>query len=169
MTALTLLLRYWRESVIILALLALAGALHARDVSNRELGAARERNRVADSVIVANNSKIAHVDTVYRVDTMRLRVAVTHTTTLRDTLFQNIHDTTVVLRYIAAADSTIQACTEALHTCEQTKALLTEQRDAWKAKALAVPVLSPSHHSLVSNLLWGVVGASVGYYAGHRR
>ena len=124
---------------------------------------------IADSTLAALRPQLAHVDTVYRVDTMRLRVAVTHTNTLRDTLVRHLHDTTVVLRYIAAADSTIHACTEALHTCEQTKALLTEQRDAWKAKALAVPTISPSRHSLVSNLLWGVVGASVGYYAGHRQ
>lgn len=60
---------------------------------------------------------IRRVDSVYTRDTVTLRTVLKRYVTLRDTI--NVHDTTQVIRTIAAADTAILACREALQTCEQ--------------------------------------------------
>ena len=60
---------------------------------------------------------VRRVDSVYTRDTVTLRTVLKRYVTLRDTI--NVHDTTQVIRTIAAADTAILACREALQTCEQ--------------------------------------------------
>jgi hypothetical protein len=165
--ALAFLMRYWRDTLIGVLLIGLLLAWHSHNVALVERGKALERLRVSDSTIVVLQNQKARIDTVYRRDTMRLREVSANTAALRDTLFKNIHDTTVVLRYVKSSDSTIQTCKETLQTCEQAKAILTQERDTWKAKALTIPVARPSGSHWRSNLLWGTIGAAVGYFA-HR-
>ena len=60
---------------------------------------------------------IRRVDSVYTRDTVTLRTVLKRYVTLRDTI--NVHDTTQVIKTIAAADTAILACRDALQTCEQ--------------------------------------------------
>lgn len=163
---LTLLLRYWRELGIAVLALGLVGACHQRDQAIRAQGVATERMRVADSTLTALRPQLARVDTIYRRDTIRLTRTRTHYDTLRESVIARIHDTTEVVRFVAAADTAIHACVEALHTCEAKQALLSTERDAWKAKALAIPVTTRGHSILVDLGLIAISG-TVGYYA-HR-
>lgn len=75
----------------------------------------------------------AHVER----DADTVRVRVTRVDTLRQTL--NIHDTTDVIRYIAATDTALRACTELADSCalfrvtaDATTHSLTVERDAWR-------------------------------------
>ena len=69
----------------------------------------------ADSAVRAG--EIRRVDSVYTRDTVTLRTVLKRYVTLRDTI--NVHDTTQVIKTIAAADTAILACRDALQTCEQ--------------------------------------------------
>lgn len=72
---------------------------------------------------------LAVLDTVYRRDTVRLRVLVTRWDTLRQTVDRWKHDTITVVRVVQVADSTIRACTATVLTCEQRVALTTRRAE----------------------------------------
>jgi len=101
------------------ALVAGAWELGRRD--GRAEGLAVKRAAVVETLAV--------LDTVYRRDTLRLRVLVTRWDTLRQTVDQWKRDTLVVERVVQVADSTIRACTATVLTCEQRVALTVRRAE----------------------------------------
>lgn len=77
------------------------------------------------------------IDTVYRVDTIRFTRWRTRLQTARDTL--TLTDTVEVLRFIAAADSTIAACSVALLTCEERVGVRDQRIEALERQIDAMP------------------------------
>lgn len=139
-------LTYWREGLIAVAVLAIVGACHSRDVAIRERGIAEERSRVADSLLTVNATELVRVDTVYRRDTLRLTHTITTTQTLRDSLLVHLTDTLTVTRYIASSDSTIAACTETVLTCNQFHALALQRFALDSQKLRAALMAQPTRH-----------------------
>jgi hypothetical protein len=141
-----------------IALLAFAGKC-SYDAKQREIGAMRERLRVTDSslaIAVRNGRK---VDSVFRVDTVRLTRRLETVTTLLDTL--RFSDTVTLTRresvLVFVADSLVQQCRATVQSCTALTANLRDQlrltatqRDAYrkllpsgfdKARSMAVPAL----------------------------
>jgi hypothetical protein len=102
------------------------------------------------------------VDTQFRRDTIRFTRWRDRVVTLRESL--TVTDTVEVVRFIAAQDSTIQACSAALLTCDERVRLRDARFDAaasaWRAEravlAARVPTLTDK---LRTAALWSGVGA----------
>lgn len=107
-----------------LGLVAVLGIARCRDVQHqRAIGAANERLHIADSTLRVVRRDSVRLDTVYRVDTMRLtRTLVRRDTVLRTVdryIRENVPVPVDVVREVLKADSqAIAACTFALSTCE---------------------------------------------------
>lgn len=111
------------------------------DGDRRREGALKERLRVADSLLVVANAKAPRIDSVVRVDTLRLRRVETRTVTLLDTL---LHSDTVVLTkresvLVFVADSLVRQCRATVDALTDQCANLRErlrltetQRDSYR-------------------------------------
>ena len=110
----------WR-SVLLVALCAAVLCLstldgcQSRQRANRAEAALLSALGARDSLLHAAAAKI---DTVYRRDTVRLWRLSGRVDTLTQTVDRWKHDTIRVLEFVAAADSTIQACRAVVLTCE---------------------------------------------------
>lgn len=159
----------WRIAVegIVAVLGILAVVLGVNTCTAKRDGRAEARiaalRAVNDSLIAASR----RVDTVYVRDTLRLTMWRTRLDTLRDSL--TITDTVEVLRYIAVADSTIAACTDALRTCEARVAvrderivalerLNREMRSAAQCTVLAIVSCPSRTTAYIGGVVTGVVG-----------
>lgn len=104
---------------------------------------------------------LAHFDTVYKTDTVRLTREVTKYRAFRDTL--KITDTVQVKEFVRQADSTIKACLMTVQTCEQKdsahkviEAGLRKQNDGLKK-------LVPSRtEKVVTAIKWTAIGFAIG-------
>lgn len=159
-----LVLKYWREGAITVLVLALVASCVARDHRLRAAGAATERTRVADSVLVVNRSQLVRVDTLLIHDTVTVRRTVAHLDTLRDTLLAHLTDTIVVKEFVKAADVTAKACSELSGDCAEFRRLANQRFAAYEAKLATVP---PPRTCTWSNVTLGAIGLGVGYLA-HR-
>jgi hypothetical protein len=141
----------------LLALAVAFGGVTRRDAAFAR-GEARRLERVADSLA----RRTARVDTQFRRDTIRFTRWRDRVVTLRESL--TVTDTVEVVRFIAAQDSTIQACSAALLTCDERVRLRDARFDAaasaWRAEravlAARVPTLTDK---LRTAALWSGVGA----------
>ena len=115
-----------RYSHLILAALALL-ALWAYGCENRQAGRLEAEKVALEHRNARLEDEAGRKDTVYVKDTIRLKIYTQSYKTLRDTL--RITDTVQVRATLALADSTINACSVALQTCE-TRVALRDQRIA---------------------------------------
>jgi hypothetical protein len=84
-----------------------------------------------------------------------------------DTVLAHLTDTLVVKQFVTVADSTVAACTLDVHTCDQQRAVLTQelsaisaQRDLYKWQS---PDLLQRHVGAVSGLS-GAAGLVLGFW-----
>lgn len=112
-----LLLRYWQSAALVAAL-GFGGIMwHRHNIAEVDKGVALERARVADSARAAILVQLAHAETVYVRDTIRLSHTLTRTSTLRDTLLLHLTDTVRVKEFIAQTRQDSVACVEAANSC----------------------------------------------------
>jgi len=116
-------------AIVLIALLAMA-TLAILSWSDRQLGAERERQRVARILYDSLTRELRRVDTVYRSDTVRLWRVKERFDTVTSTVTEWKHDTVRVVEFVRLADSTVRACTAALLTCEQRVGLERQRTSA---------------------------------------
>lgn len=122
---------------LVTALVA-GGALRCYNETQREVGRLQERMATLNAQAESLAARARVVDTVYRTDTLRLSANLSEWRSLVARLNDSLHfmknlknhevDTIrvpveVVREVVVTADSTIQACTLALQTCEQRVAV----------------------------------------------
>ncbi len=137
---------FWREYVIAALAVLVIGAYELKIHEAKNAGIWQERSRVADSTLVEVRKQSARVDTVYRRDTVKLTRTIARTDSLRDTLLVHLTDTLKVREFIAAADSTIHACTEVANTCATRLALKDQEIAALTIKVKAAPAALDARH-----------------------
>jgi hypothetical protein len=115
----------------------------------------------------AGEKQLAHVDTIYRRDTVRLSREVKKWERIRDTLV--ITDTVRVREALNQADSTIKACFAVVQSCEQKdsahkviEAGLRKQNDALRA------LVPGKTEKFITAAKWLAIGTVVGLAASHR-
>ena len=141
------LLKTWGQPVALVGALTFgAVAWHAHNESERKLGIAEERGRVADSLLTVNATQLAKIDTVYRHDTVTLAHLVTKTHTLRDSLLIHITDTLRVKEFIASSDSAIQACRDVVNDCQTFHNLAIRRFGLDSVKLQAALAAQPNAH-----------------------
>lgn len=101
-------------------------------------------------------------DTVYRRDTLRLRVYRDRWDTAYVDVEQWKHDTVEVVRYVTLADSTIRACSAALNTCEQRVADRDAMLRQWQARWDTREQPPGAVRRWTERLLWGGVWYAIG-------
>lgn len=158
MTWLPLVLKYWQGAAIAALLGFGAFEWHEHSVALIDKGRAEERARVADSALKALGPLMAHADTVFRHDTVTLTRRITETTTIRDTLLKHLTDTVRVKDFIAASDSVIHACTEAVSSCTAKLRLKDQEIAALNSKLAIAPALVDQRHWYSDRLGIGVCG-----------
>lgn len=141
MIALTLLLRFWRESLIAVLIVGLIASCVSRDHRIAARAVAQEHSRQADSVLGVVTPRLAKVETLFVRDTVKVRVAINHVTVLRDTLLLHLTDTVMVKEYVARTDSVVQACTELSNDCATFRSLATQKIAALETKLAAQPAM----------------------------
>lgn len=143
--------------VVLVAFLASfrAGDRHRAGLDQRAL--AGQVYRVADSVSRSLAPKLARVDTLLVHDTVKVRVAIARVTTLRDTVLQNLHDTTVVKEYVARTDTALKACSELSNDCAQFRAFAIQKfaADSTKFTAFRASIPRPPRFGFKSGLTVG--------------
>lgn len=128
----------------------------------------KQRLHASDSTVAALAGRGKGIDTLYRIDTLRMRVAVHHWDTVKakvDTITVPV-PVEVVREVVREADRTINACQMVVQTCEQRVA----NRDSVIAELRKQrPLLLNTKESRLKR--WGkdvakvTLGASVGYIA----
>jgi hypothetical protein len=73
------------------------------------------------------------------------------------------HDTLKVVEYVAKADTTIRACTQALSTCE---ARIGVAQRGWDGARDEIALLKKSIPSSSQKYLYMAIGSGIGYLAG---
>jgi hypothetical protein len=125
----------------LIAASALLGLKYQYDAGKRREGALGEQLKQATAALTAANQRAPRVDSVFRVDTVRLTRRLTTTQTLLDTL--RLSDTVTLTRresvLVFVADSLVQQCRATVLSCIEVQQNLRErlrlteiQRDAWK-------------------------------------
>lgn len=111
---------------LLVVMLATGGGIWAYGRYEQEIGRRDATIRTQDSTLAVLRKSVHRVDSLYvvQVDTLWRRKAVYDT--IRDTLLKHLTDTLKVVEYIHAADSTIQACSQVVLTCQ----LKVSQRDS---------------------------------------
>ena len=131
-----------------------------------EAATLRQRLHASDSLVVALSKRAKATDTLYRRDTVRLRVATQHWDTVKagvDTVTLSVPVETV--RYIiATADTTIRACSLVVQTCEQRVA----QRDSIiltlkSQRPLLTKGADGRMEKVAKKVGWVLLGAGAGY------
>lgn len=152
--------RYLPWALLVLALAfggACGGASRNSAFAQSEV---KRLSRIVDSV-----EKItARVDTQYVNQTETITLWRDSVVTLRDSL--TITDTVEVVRFIAAQDSTIAACSAALLTCDERVRLRDARFDAavlaWRAREAVLTARVPTRwQRIVSALTWMGAGMSL--------
>ena len=161
-----LLMRYWRETLIIILAAWCIGLFVAHERRVEQRGVAKEKTRVADSVIKVVTPQLARVDTLVVRDTVRVRVAVNRVTALHDTVLRHLTDTVLVKEFVTRADSAAKACTELSGDCAAFRAFATQKMAALQSKVDAAPAIVVKS-CVAPGLVSGLVGLAVGYVA-HR-
>lgn len=159
-------LRFWREALIVAVVLALGVTVQRWKTALRNQGIAEERYRVADSTLKAVTPKLARVDTLVVRDTVKVRVAINHVVTMTDTVLHHLTDTVLVKQFVTKADSAAKACSELSNDCQAFRAYATQTINALNQKLAAAPQAKPVHH-FAQDILWFTLGAAGGYLA-HR-
>lgn len=164
--SLALLLRFRSEIIIGVLLIAIGVLWHSLTVSLTDRGIALERARVADSALKVITPKLARVDTLVVHDVPRVIHAAARVDTLRDSVVAHLTDTLIVKEYVARTDTALKVCRELADDCAQFRVFANQKIAALESKLNVAPIID-NHHRVISNLLWGAVGAAVGYEA-HR-
>jgi len=161
MTALLLVVKYWREAAIGALVLALIASCVARDHRIAATAVAHEKARVADSTIAVVAPKLAQADTLVVHDTVRVRVAVDRVVALHDTVLQHLTDTLLVREFVTRADSAAHACTELANDCAAFRAYATQKIAALETKSQVAQVItmrSCVEPAVVSGGIAGILG-----------
>lgn len=153
--------------LIALAIVAGVGVCWADNRFADRHGAEGEKVKAGAEIRKVGEKQLAHADTVYRRDTIRLSREVKKWERIRDTLV--ITDTVIVRAALNQADSTIKACFAVVQTCEQKdsahkviEAGLHRERDAWKA------MVPGRTQKIITAAKWLAIGTVVGLAASHR-
>lgn len=130
-------------------------------------GGDSEKLKQAVDQTTTGEKQLAKVDTIYRRDTVRLTKEVTKWRVVRDSLV--ITDTVQVRVALDQADSTIKACFDVVHTCEQKdsahkviEAGLHRQNEALKS------LVPGKTEKIITAAKWLAIGTVVGLAASHR-
>lgn len=145
--SLALVLKYWRESVLVLAVAFAAALWHGRDNALKRAGAAEALTAVVRDSLRSNAQQIRVIDTLIRHDTIVQRRLIARTDTLRDSVLLHIHDTATVIQYVRAADSTIHACTETTNDCAQFRKLAESRFNGYEQEIAALKLAQPHWYS----------------------
>lgn len=128
----------------------------------------KQRLHASDSTVAALTARGRGMDTLYRTDTLRLRVAVTRWDTVKakaDTITVPVR-VEVVKEVIREADRTINACQVVVQTCEQRVAnrdsIIVELR---KQRPLLLGVTDSKTKRVLKKMGWVTLGAAGGYIA----
>ncbi len=136
------LLKHWAGvTIAALAVTLLGGAwgaMRAHDAEQRAIGARDVKIHALDSVIAANKQQTAKVDTLWRIDTLKLARVVARTDTLRDSVLKHVTDTLIVKEYIARSDSALRACSLVVDDCARFHSLAEQRFGAYEAKIKAL-------------------------------
>lgn len=148
------------KPILVGVALLLIGAFAIQKIAERH-GEANTELKQAQDQTKQGEKTLAHIDTVYRSDTVRLTREVKKYQTLRDTT--RITDTVWVKEFVKQSDSTIHACLLTVQTCEQKdsahkviEAGLRKQNDALKK------LLPTRTERLLTAAKWAGVGFIVG-------
>lgn len=152
--SLALFLRYWKEGVMVLLVLTVVGFCRARDRAVGDRRVAQDRAHVADSTLKVIAQLKLRAETTYIHNTKRLVVHTARVDTLRQTVLQHLHDTTVVKEYVVATDSALKACSDVRQSCDERHRLDALEIAQWKTKAQTAPAAQPRQH-------WGL-GSTLG-------
>lgn len=155
-----MLLARWRETMVVVAVIAGLAAWRARDRALEARGVALERARVADSTLAAITPQLARVDTVLVEQIRTVPKVIVATDTLRDTVLTHLTDTVLVERYVHVADSAVRACHALLVGCAAYRELSQQKIAALEAKLAAVPPVRGCRST-------GAVAALMGVAAGY--
>ena len=161
-----LIAKYWQAGVVVAALGFGAVEWHAHNLAEQEKGAALVRNHSLDSTLKSIQAPLARTDTLLVRDTVKVRVAINHVTTMTDTVLRHLTDTVIVKQFVRVADSAAKACTELAHDCAEYRRLTDLKISALQSKLLIAPLMQSSHH-WGADLLKVGVGFGLGYLA-HR-
>ena len=139
--------------------------------AGKEAATLRQRLHASDSTLAVLSKRAKATDTLYRRDTVRLRVATQHWDTVKagvDTVTLSVPVETV--RYIiATADTTIRACSLVVQTCEQRVAQRDSLITVLKGQR---PLLTKSAEGKFSKATktagWVLLGAGAGYIVAKR-
>ncbi len=132
--SLVLILKYWREGLIGLAVVALVGSCLSRDAALKRAGAAEALTKIATDSLHSNAKQIRLWDTVYKVDTLRFTRLASRTDTLRDSVLVHLTDTLRVKEYIAASDSSRRACSVTVGDCARFRQLAETRFNEYESK-----------------------------------
>jgi hypothetical protein len=110
--------------------------------SERRAGAASVLVAQADSARAVAEQRADSLARAFTVDTVTLTRWRTRTDTLRTTL--TLTDTVEVAGFLAAQDSVIAACTQALTTCGERVKALSDVVAAWERRDAALALARPS-------------------------
>lgn len=134
--------------------------------AGKEAATLRQRLHASDSLVVALSKRAKATDTIYRRDTVRLRIATQHWDTVKagiDTVTISV-PIEVVRTVIATADTTIRACSLVVQTCEQRVA----QRDSIiltlkSQRPLLIKSADGRVEKVAKKVGWVLLGTGVGY------
>lgn len=160
-------LRFWKEALIAALLLTAVGMCHARDNALKAKGAAEERIKRADSVLVVLRQQKARIDTQFIHDTLRFTKWKDSVRTMTVSVDKWKHDTLEVVRYVERTDSVITSCADAIHSCELRVRNLEDQLVQERSKQPALTVVS-KRSCLPSNVVSGALGALGGVLVGRK-
>ncbi len=132
-------------------------ALHQRDAANQHIGELRAQLHVADSVATAEGAKVRQLAPIVEHDTKVVTRTATRVDSLRDSVTRFIHDTTVVLRYVAATDSALHACRDLSNSCDAFRVSATATIGALTTEVKSLRAMPPKPRRMCG------LGGALGY------
>jgi hypothetical protein len=142
-------LKWQTQLSLILVALALIGGgyvLWKDREHQRQIGAITAQLHQADSALAVWQERADSLAQAYHIDTVRLTYYRSKVDTLSVDVERWKRDTIQVVRYVALADSTVKACTLALHDCEARVGAVQHALDAsqTEVRLLKLQVPPPS-------------------------
>lgn len=127
---------------------------------------AKQEVQMAERTVHRWQVLAARRDRVVQADTVILTKWATHYDTLRQTL--DVHDTVQVLRYVAAADSTVHACRATVAACIQAGIAKDSVIAGQDRELTALRRLQPTTVGrTLTALRWLAIGFGTAYVATH--
>lgn len=167
-----LLLRYWREGLIAVLILAAIAYCHARDEAIADRAKAEVRTHTADSVLSVTRDSIMHLSAAVVHDTVTVsrllaRWDTVETPATRDTIYlasdsAHLHPLVPLpAAQVETMDTLVPACRALTRDCAAFRRVAQERFDAYELKIANTPHATGSWKEKVA---WGIAGVLVGRY-----